>query len=260
MHQPGWQGLLAGEAGGLLAGADVIRRHRAAGLDFHRLQASVHLEHQIRFQPVVVAPEIQIRRQPCVEAGFQELTYHPRLEHRAAQRMQTQGSGVADAQQPARQAGIDEVQLGRLDQPLAEIAVVGWQQEHQIAGLQHRQPGACGVVGDTRLAGQGADVEQLSGAGRAQAQESLERGKILHVQHLPHVALHVGGDIGGKPVPRLQVLGVKRRVHAPQHQSIQLQRPDLRCRQLRQRQWQQPGHAHPPGKRLGHTGQQAELL
>jgi hypothetical protein len=51
---------------------------------------------------------------------------------------------VANAQTPGHPADIQKMQLGALDEPLAEVAVVGRQSRHQAAGLQRRGQFASG--------------------------------------------------------------------------------------------------------------------
>jgi len=46
---------------------------------------------------------------------------------------------------------------------------------------------------------------------RTQAHKALKCGQVLNVEHLPHIALYIGGHVAGEPVHWLNGLGVQRR-------------------------------------------------
>ena len=60
-----------------------------------------------------------------------------------------------DPQQVAQEAGVQEVQLGALDQPFAEVAVMGSQEGDQKARLEDRKPSPGGGVGDAGIVCEG---------------------------------------------------------------------------------------------------------
>ncbi len=59
--------------------------------------------------------------------------------------------GVTDAEEVAQQARVEEIELGCLDEALAQVAVVRTKPEDKVAGFQDGQPGTCGVVSDSAV-------------------------------------------------------------------------------------------------------------
>ena len=106
---------------------------------------------------------------------------------------------VLNAEQPRGEAGIQKIQLGRFNQTFIEVAVMRWQQMHDITGFQHGYPGFGGVMRHATVAGQGGQIEQLPGAARAQFQKALKAGQILHFDQLPHIPFQVSARI--VPIP-----------------------------------------------------------
>src|SRR5690606_12376805 len=117
------------------------------------------------------------------------------FEQGAAHGVGGDACSVPDAEQPAHQANVEEVELGCLDQTFAEVFEVGRDSRHQVAGFEHGQPFACGNGGDATVGTQGAEVQQLPGTGGAHAHETLELGEVAYGDQLPDVALQVGGHI-----------------------------------------------------------------
>ena len=70
-----------------------------------------------------VAPEAQIGGVGRVRAHLQVLGNHPGFEQGAAQWMRIQLAHILDAQQPGRQSGVEEIELGCLVQSLVEVTV-----------------------------------------------------------------------------------------------------------------------------------------
>jgi hypothetical protein len=146
------------------------------------------LDQYIDFITGVVAPEIEVRCQPLVVAAFHQFADDEVFEQGTARGMDGQMCSVANAHQMRGQAGVVEIQLGGLDQPFAKVLVVRLQQEHDVARLQHRQPGADGLVRHTAVIGQVRHVEQLPAAGSAHLQKSLKEAQVLNLDDLAHVA------------------------------------------------------------------------
>ena len=85
-----------------------------------------------------IVPEIiQVVDFNRVEALFQELRYHERLEKGAPERVRAYLTGIVNTQRLGCQAPIDEVELGRVHQAFIEILEVGTQQLHDAACLEH---------------------------------------------------------------------------------------------------------------------------
>lgn len=104
------------------------------------------LEDKVDLESVVVAPEVQVGRQAEVVAMLERFADDPGLEHGAAQGVRVQVVGAADAQQEH-----SSPLLGRLDEPLAKVAVVWRQQRHEVAGLQDGEPLSRGGLADAAV-------------------------------------------------------------------------------------------------------------
>jgi hypothetical protein len=70
-------------------------------------------------------PAVEIVAQTAIEPALQQLRHSPGFEQGAAHWMGPQVFRVLDRQQVRRHAAVEKVELGRLDQPLAEVDVVG---------------------------------------------------------------------------------------------------------------------------------------
>jgi hypothetical protein len=111
-----------------------------------------------------------------------------------------------------------EVELRRLDQALGEVVVVGLQQEHHVAGLEDRHPGARGVVGDPGVHRELRQVEELSGAAGAESDEPLKGSQVADVDELADIAFQVGLNVPGVPHSGVELPVVDGRVQpAPEH-------------------------------------------
>ena len=217
-------------------------------------------KHQVNFEAVVVAPEKQIGRQALVKAVLEHFGNDPGFKHRTARSMGLQLIGRTNAQQPAEQTAVQEIQLGRFHQALAKVAVVRRQQRHQMAGLQDREPLARGGLGDAAVSRQAVEVEQLAAACCAHGDKGLKAEQVADVEHLAHIALDVGAHVGRKPVAglHLALLGVHHRVRAAPKCLHQVG-PWL-CGHFWLRQCQQGEHAHPTRQGLRDAMHQAKLL
>lgn len=69
------------------------------------------------------------------KTGIRDGHWPPDLHCNLKSLTMREGGGVLDSQQPGGESGIQKVELGGLDEPLVEIAVVRWKQPDQPAGL-----------------------------------------------------------------------------------------------------------------------------
>ena len=97
-------------------------RHGAGLLD--GLDALGRFNQQIHLVARSIPPETQVRGPARIQTPFEKLPDHPGLEERPSQRVGRQLPGRLDAQQPDDETGLVEVELGRLDETLVEVAVV----------------------------------------------------------------------------------------------------------------------------------------
>ncbi len=118
--------------------AQPVALERGAGFHLHRPPLAGALDQQVDLIDSIAAPEIHAVGQAMVAQVLQVLGHQHVLDQGTTHRVVGQRLGAADAQQPGSQTGVVEVQLGRLYQPLAEVAVIRRQPESDGAGLQHR--------------------------------------------------------------------------------------------------------------------------
>jgi hypothetical protein len=88
----------------------------------------------------VVAPAVDVGREPEVAPVLGDLGDDQGLEAFAPQGVQGQGSGVADAEQPGGKADVDEVERWGLDQAFTEVGLVWRQEVDQIARPENAEP------------------------------------------------------------------------------------------------------------------------
>jgi hypothetical protein len=98
--------------------ADRFRR-----LDLDRNPMVARIDHEINLTAVRVPPEVERRTLPVVQVELAHLTHDEGLEDRAPQRVMLEVVRAANAQQPAQQPGVGEVELGALDQTFSKC---GW--------------------------------------------------------------------------------------------------------------------------------------
>ena len=160
------------------------------------------------------------------------------LEHGAAGGVRAKLVRRSNAQQMAEQPGVEEVQLRRLDEPLAEVAVMRAEPHDEKAGLQARQPAARGRMRDAGVARQVAEIEQLTAAARAQAHEEPEGIEVADVDELAQVAFDVGPLVVAQPAPGVEPLVVNPGVKAAKQRRHQVR----------------PGRRRPAGQSSPQTG------
>ncbi len=168
--------------------------------------------------------------------------------------------GAADAQQPADQAGVIEVQFRHLDEPFARRRAQRGQPEDHEAGLQDAQPRLGGGLGDAAVAGQRRVVDHLRGASRAELDETLERVEVADTAHGAHVPLDIGGHIGAEPFRRVEA-AVEDGGIAPGHQRlVETVGVLAEADDLASGQGQQVQHRGAPGQGLADRFQQGQVL
>src|SRR4029078_5910433 len=118
-----------------------------------------------------IAPEVELGGLAVMEEGLVELTNDEGLEDGSTQRVQVDVLRPAQPQEGAEEAGVEEVQLGRLHQPLVEILMVRLEEVEDIARLEHGDPVPRRRVADPGLACQGRAVYELPGTAGAEGQQ-----------------------------------------------------------------------------------------
>ena len=146
---------LSGEGlGEALEGGKVLPGRGLGGLDLYEDEIGAPLEDEVDLQLAAVAVEGEPRPVSAMEVSLGDLGSHPGLEEGSPQGVGRKLAGVLDVEEVRRQAGVIEVQLGRLDEPLPEIGEERRQAEDDVARFQHRQPGPRRGMGNAAVAGQ----------------------------------------------------------------------------------------------------------
>ena len=226
--------------------------------------------------PRRVAPEEQVRFLTLVEPILDQLGHHETLEDGPAGCMVVQVLGRSDSEQVAEEAGVEEVELGALDQALAEVSVVRPQQMNDKTRLQDRDPSTGGGVGDAAVNTKRGKVQELSTAPRAEPNETSKGLQIADVQNLAHIPLHVGLVVAAQPLLRIQSLvvnpGVEPTEQDPVHVPTLLPSPSrddqaelvdgkwTPLAKFREREGQQVEDGTTSGQRLAHLMEQEEVL
>ncbi len=174
----GWHAPSLQQACYLVEAAECVGRNGLARLAFDQERPLPGLRHCVRLLTISIAEERHIGDRTAVQVGLDDLRQYPRFEDGTTQWMEAQLFRAADSQQIADQSRVVEMQLGRLEKSLANVAKIRWQAEANVAGLEHAQPASSGVVRDPGVAAQGRKVEQLPGSSGAQAQEGLESQQV----------------------------------------------------------------------------------
>jgi len=115
-------------------------------LDFQCDDRRAIPDNQIHLVAIGVAEKVQGERKPAVGPGFETLDHHQILEDPPDQRIPADLPGLANAQQMAEQSGLDEINLWRFDNALAEVFKVGRQFDDDKRGFQNRKPVPDGFV------------------------------------------------------------------------------------------------------------------
>ena len=144
------------------------------------------LEHEIDFAIPGRAVVVERRLGAAPRDLLAQLLVHERLEHGSEV-----GSGrfevfLVDAHKVRQQPGVIQVDLRRLDEPLADVARPGGQRLVQVCGLQQRQIPLDGRLRHRRVTRQLGHVQQTARLGREEREQSWQLGQPSDVGHFPH--------------------------------------------------------------------------
>lgn len=241
-------------------GLERIRGDGGARLGFGQHEARRRIQNEVDFDAALLAQVEERGRLPAMDARLVDLRRDPGLEDRAAQRVVDELIRGADAQEVAREPGVEEVQLGGLDHLGGDAAMPGGQAKDQEARLEDRQPRPGGVVRDAGVGGERGEVEHLRGSAGAQPQEGREGVQVADVEDLAHVALDVGGDVVGQPAVGGDLPVVDARIAAPPQGVEEVLRRGGEAPQLVEAERQEVQHAGSSRQGLRDGLRQAEVL
>ncbi|HNX52055.1 MAG TPA: hypothetical protein PKL08_17935 [Thermoanaerobaculaceae bacterium] len=147
-----------------------------------------------------------------------------RLEDGAAQGVGPQVACTAEPEKVADQAGVEEVELGRLGGAGVEALVVRRKEIEHVACPEHGDPCPGGGVADAYLAAERGEVEHLAGATSAEGEEAQEGVEVADVGEQPYIALDIGAQVAVEPGIPGQVTVVNRGKAPGEEQVVQDQR------------------------------------
>jgi len=119
------------------------------------MQSAGLLENEIDLHPTRLPIVLQVRLTPSMDQTFENLTGHPAFEQRTAEGVTAQLIGVPDAEETARDAGVDEVELRRLDDLLADVSMPRGEEGGDEARLKKAEPRPRCVVRNTGVTAEG---------------------------------------------------------------------------------------------------------
>ena len=127
-----------------LGGPQEVWRGGLCGFGLEDGEAVGPLDDEVGFDAVPVAVVEETAGHTVVHSLLQDLRDDPGLEDRSPEGMGAELVRSADAQQPADQAAVVEVELRELDEPLAEVRVERLESEGDEARFQNAEPGLGG--------------------------------------------------------------------------------------------------------------------
>ena len=108
-----------------------------ARFDLQGQQAAILLfEDAVNLGAVAFAPVIERGAKSCVVLLFHQLADHQVLKQGSVEVVGPDHLRTADPEEGAGQSRVEKEKPGCLDNALAEVAVIGLEQEHHEAGLQ----------------------------------------------------------------------------------------------------------------------------
>lgn len=163
-----------------------------AGFDFERVDlASVEGE-EVDFVFVGVAIKVKVGDAAAVPLRFEAFEDDEVFKNGADEGVAGDLVGLADAEEVAEEADIGEVVFRTFDDAFSEVFEVGRELEDEEGGFEDGEPVADGFGGDADIVGEGAVVEELSGAAGEELEEFLEEGGVFQVNQLANIAFHIG--------------------------------------------------------------------
>ena len=218
-----WGDRLLGELGApVIEAGKEVGRDGLAGFDFHGVECIWSgFDEGVDFVAFLVTEEMEGGLEAVIRLRLEELCHDPVFKQGTALGVDADVVGSAHADEPGSKPGIAKVELGRLDEALVEVGEPWAHQKHQMAGLEHRQPGLGGDAGDAGVRRERGDVEKLADPPGTELDEALKNGEILDVENLPHIPLQVSADVIPKPnggidrpvIDRREKTGMEQGVH-----------------------------------------------
>ena len=172
-----------------------VRVERGGRLDLRGNKRSAGMLHKINFYALGVSIEIEVWSSAIVVGSFHRLKNDEIFEKTSTKRVAVQLFNITDFGQCAGEAGVVEIELGRLDEPLAPVFVPRRQEEADVRSVEDGEPFHHSLRGDAGVVGNGCDVENRANAPNENPKEVCEKQRVLDFEKLVNVAFHIGIDI-----------------------------------------------------------------
>src|SRR3990172_9783820 len=177
-----------------------IRGDRPRCLRLDEGQAAVPSgDHEIDFQPLLVAEEVKFSAPPGVHLQFDDFRGDVPFKNRPQEGGAGERPVVFYAEEMTCQTRVDEIDLRRLDEPFSEVFEVRWDQENLGRDFKDVKPPGNGGDGNAQRARKVGPVEDPAAPAGEKRQEPPEGGKIPDRCDRADVTLQVGLKIGAVP-------------------------------------------------------------
>src|SRR5579875_2528103 len=185
----------------LLQTRQVAGGHGCARLDFYpHDRAVIALENDVDFMSILVA-EVE-RCEPDIRPGHElhDFGKHEAFEQRSERRAVRLDARKAQTPAGCQNSRVEEVQLGRFDDPLDRIGVPGLERRHEEDLLQESDIALARLVGDINATSERGIVDQLSGVLGKEPHELGQVGELLDFGDVAQITCEHRGEIGSDPV------------------------------------------------------------
>jgi hypothetical protein len=105
----------------------------------------------------------------------------------------------ADAQEVAEQSGIEEVELGRLDQPLGVVLMMRLNQCDNVTGSEERDPFLDRRMSDASVCSKRGVVQEVAGASGAEPHKARECIQVSYAGEQPKVTFDIRTQVTVQP-------------------------------------------------------------
>ena len=129
-----------------------------------------------------------------------------------------------------------------------------------IARFQNGKPGTGGIMGDTGVVRETAQVEHLPDSSGTKPHKGLKNMEILDSRNLTDIPFDIGADVVAVPVNRIDVAVEQGGILSREEQVIERRNLDICCLQLGEGKGQEVEQRHSPSQRLRNPIKKTKVL